>query len=301
MTKFYTIIFLFIFGFTAIAQQNYQGNGNSGFGGFFGNSSLNIADDGTTLTFTLTSQNTGFNDGFVFYFDTGAAGRNVIDQDVEDAADSGRRAISNANDQNNGSIVTFPTGFETSYAVHVDNSFAGLFQIPNTGMVGNEGLVFVSNANLAYNGASVVSFSIALSDLGLMSTDSFDFVGVYGNSGNAFTSNEGYGLSSSIADNIGGNDFNFENALTYSSTASVKDDLKVSLKVYYNTNGLHFNGYEGKASIEVFNMLGQKVVDLASQNLSNNTTIPVKLLSSNLYIVRVSTSASSVSRKIVVN
>ena len=80
--KNYTTILFLILGYLAVAQQDYQANGNSGFGGFFGNSSLNVTNDGTTISFSLTSQNTGFNDGFVFYFDTGSAGRNVIDTDV---------------------------------------------------------------------------------------------------------------------------------------------------------------------------------------------------------------------------
>ncbi|SCX90614.1 Por secretion system C-terminal sorting domain-containing protein [Nonlabens sp. Hel1_33_55] len=300
MMKNYTTILFLILGYLAVAQQDYQANGNSGFGGFFGNSSLNVTNDGTTISFSLTSQNTGFNDGFVFYFDTGAAGRNVIDTDVEDTGDSGRRAISNADDQGNGSIVTFPTGFEASYAVHVDSDFAGIFQIPSTGTVGMNELVFVNSANLDYNDGTVVNFTINFSDLGLEATDSFDFLGVYGNSGNAFTSNEGYGLSSAIADNIGGDDFSFENAFTYASTASVADDLKTNLKVFYNSNGLNFRGYQGTASIQVYNTLGQRVFDLRSKELMNSTIIPARLSGGNMYIVKVSTPTSTVTRKIVV-
>jgi len=299
MTKIYSTLLLLVLSSTIYAQETYQGNGNSGFGGFFGQSALTVADDGTDITFTLTSQNNGFNDGFVFYFDTGAAGRNVIDTDVEDSGDNGRRAISNADDQGNGSIVTFPTDFNTSYAVHMDAGFAGLFQIPSTGTVGQNELVFVTSASGTYNGTNVASFSFSFADLGLTSTDSFKFVGVYGNSGNAFTSNEGYGLSSSIADNIGGNDFSFETALTYGSTASVPDQLKSNLNVFYN-QGLHFKGYNGKASIEVYNTLGQKVVEMNDQDLYDGVVLPISLPMSNLYIVKTSTADSSVSKKIIV-
>jgi hypothetical protein len=299
MTKIYSTVLLLLLGLTANAQETYQGNGKAGFGGFFGNSSLTVADDGTNISFTLTSQNNGFNDGFVFYFDTGAAGRNVIDTNVEDSGDNGRRAITNADDQGNGSIVTFPTDFNASHAVHMDPSFAGLFQIPSTGTVGQNELVFITNASGTYDGTSVVNFTFSFADLGLTSTDSFKFVGIYGNSGNAFTSNEGYGLSSSTADNIGGNDFSFETALTYGSTASLTDQLKSNLNVFYN-QGLHFKGYNGKASIEVYNTLGQKVVEMNDQDLYDGLVLPISLPVSNLYIVRTSTADSSVSRKIIV-
>jgi|GEM_PF-1867269 len=299
MIKIYSTLLLLIASLSVCAQETYQGNGQAGFGGFFGQSALTIADDGTTLTFTLTSQNTGFNDGFVFYFDTGAAGRNVIDTEVEDTGDNGRRAISNANDQGNGSIVTFPANFNASYAVHMDSGFAGLFQIPSTRLIGQNELPYVTSASGTYNGTNVASFSFSFADLGLTSSDSFKFVGIYGNSGNAFTSNEGYGLSSSIANNIGGDDFSFETALAYSPTASLTDQLKSNLNVFYN-QGLHFKGYNGKASINVYNTLGQKVVEMNDQDLYDGLVLPVSLPANNLYIVKTSTANSSVSRKIIV-
>jgi len=57
----------------ALAQTTFHGNGNTGFGGTFGNGSLKLSDDGTTLFGTLTAANT-FNNPFVLYIDSTTGG-----------------------------------------------------------------------------------------------------------------------------------------------------------------------------------------------------------------------------------
>lgn len=163
--------------FNSYAQITYNANGNNGFGGAVGEGSLSINDDGTTVTFTLTKGTNGdFNDTMVMYIDNGLGGRNLIDGDINDNADSNRRAISNVG---SGDLI-FPTGFEASHAVAINVNFGGLWSIPATGAVGTLPFVVATGAPTAATDASFV-FSFEWADIGLTSSDHFHFVITYGN------------------------------------------------------------------------------------------------------------------------
>jgi len=195
--KFFLCLGLIVLFYTSplIAQTTYSGNGNSGFGNPVGSSTLVFDDDGTTITGTFTKGTGDFNDAMVIYISTGAAGRSVIDSDVNDENDDLRRAISSAGA--NASDITFPSGFEATHAIAINANFGGLWSIPSTGSVGNGGLIFstdpVGVGNPASNTTASFAFSFDWSEIGLTANDKFEFVITYLNSGNGFLSDEGYG------------------------------------------------------------------------------------------------------------
>tara|TARA_R110002072_G_scaffold85317_14_gene193455 strand:+ start:11158 stop:13296 length:2139 start_codon:yes stop_codon:yes gene_type:complete len=172
------------------AQVSYTGNGNSGFGAPVGDASMTINDDGTTITFTFTKGGGDFNDAMVMYISTGATGRSSITGDVNDTGDDLRKAISNIGSGD----ITFPAGFATTHAVAINTGFGGLWSISPSGSIGANGLTFVD----AVGGPSAAadasfSFSFDWTEIGLTSTDKFDFVITYGNP----TSNGGTEMFSS--------------------------------------------------------------------------------------------------------
>lgn len=192
-------------------RAEFMGNGNSGFGGVFGTGSLGLTNIGNTVNGVLTKGNGGFNDALVLYIDSVSGGFNST-LTFNDSADGGRRAISGFNGGNR-SIVNFASGFNADYAISIENSFAGLFQISGTGSHN-----FISSVGLSPTGPSqsTYGFSFNLSSIGLNAGQSFNFVGTYLNSSNAFRSNEGFGAGLPST-NPGYNTATFTNSLTFSS------------------------------------------------------------------------------------
>jgi hypothetical protein len=188
------------------------------------------------VTFTRGPAN--FNDVFVLYIDSGAAGRNVIGTQVNDRGDRLRSAISYMEASTNKSL-TLPSGFDATHAIAIDTSFGGLWSIPAAGSIGNNGLSFISGVgNPTSASQSSFTFSFTLAQLGLTpnSAAQFSFVGTYLNpfgDGNflGFASNEGYGDGAGFpANNIGQNDFSFSGTpWTYTSVPEPTSLLMVGL------------------------------------------------------------------------
>lgn len=179
---------------TIFAQVNYTGNTNTGFGGPIGNATMSINDDGTTITATFTKGGGDFNDTMVMYIANGTTGRNVIDGNVNDTADANRRAISNTGSGD----INFPSGFEATHAIAINTGFGGIWSIPNTGSIGSNGLTFVDAVGQpSSNTAASFTFTFDWSEIGLVNTDKFDFIIIYGNpndgGSNMFSSDEAFG------------------------------------------------------------------------------------------------------------
>lgn len=184
---------------------------NSGFGNVIGSgATLSVAQaapDSGLINFTLTKGPGSLNDVAVFYIATGntAATGFTTTSTFDDTADGGRRAVSGF-DGTNRSALNFATGFTADFAISLENGFAGIFALSGTGPH-----TFVTSANLSTTGgtgganAQNYLFELNLANIGLAPGDSFDFVGTYLNSGNAFRSNEFIGVApGSFADgNIG--------------------------------------------------------------------------------------------------
>ncbi|ARN77013.1 hypothetical protein BST97_02805 [Nonlabens spongiae] len=212
-----------------ISNGSYAANGQSGFGGPFGNSTMSITDDGTTVSVTINPAGDLTSNFIVLYIDNGTGGRAVIDG--TDGNDAGRRAITNANSGN----LTFPSGFEASYGISIESGFGGLFSIPATGTAITGGSLVFVDAVGSSAGAASFTISFEWSEIGLTSSDSFDFVATYGNpndgGSNMFSSNEGYGTGiENSGNNFGLNAMTFTSSLTYrgsraqvSTTASATD------------------------------------------------------------------------------
>ncbi len=188
----------------AFAQitNNFNGNGNSGFGGVVGNSLLEIVSlaDGT-LNFTWTRGTDDFNDALVIYIDSVAGGFGDT-LSFNDQQDGLRQAISGASggttglDANTRSTVTFNTGFTADYAFAANTGFGGLWTLASGG---NESLIFNTATGFAPTGdnaAATYTWNFNVSDIGLTanSGESFKFVGTYLNAGNSFRSDEAFGF-----------------------------------------------------------------------------------------------------------
>jgi len=204
------------------AAVTFTGSGTSGFGGPVGGSSMTWSDDGTTISVSFTKGTGAFNDSFVLYLDAGSLGRNAIGTQVNDRGDALRSAISYM-EAGTGKTLTLPNGFEATHAIAIDTSFGGLWQIPSSGSIGNNGLVFKNSVNSTLNnsGQATFTFSFNVADLGITpnTAATIGFVGTYlnefGGSGSlGFASNEGYG-STFPGSNIGQNDFTFTSGLSY--------------------------------------------------------------------------------------
>jgi hypothetical protein len=218
MKKLITLMIPMLFLFVGVgnAQVTYNGNGNTGFGGAIGNSSLLINDDNTTITFTLTRGTTGdFNDFMVLYIDNGSSGRNVINSDVADGQDSHRKAISHYGSGD----INLPTGFNATYAVAINTNYGGLWSIPSSGIISDGSLNHVDEVgNPSSANFTSFDFSFDWSEIGLTGGDNFSFVIHYGNpndgSGNMYSSNEGYGQGLP-GSNPGFNAFSFNTFYQY--------------------------------------------------------------------------------------
>ncbi|MEO1023902.1 MAG: hypothetical protein AAFW89_15260, partial [Bacteroidota bacterium] len=185
------------------AQVSYSGNGESGFGGPIGGSTMSITDDGVTVTVTFTKGGGDFNDTFVLYIDNGGTGRSTIGTEVNDRADANRAAISFMEAATT-EVLTFPSGFEATHAIAINTSFGGLWSIPNSGSISNNGLTFVTglggDGNPSSNTDASFTFSFSFSDIGLEDSSgvAFQFIGTYlnpfgGDGSLGFASNEGFG------------------------------------------------------------------------------------------------------------
>ncbi len=221
-----TVFSVFLGTGLALGQVTYNGNGNSGFGGPIGGSTLSFTNNGTTVTGTLTKGGGDFNDTFVIYISNGSSGRSSIGTAVNDRQDANRSAISYI-EASKSKTLTFPSGFEATHAIAINTTFGGLWSIPNSGSIGNNGLTFVTGlgGDSKPSSASDASFTFSfdLSDIGLddNGANGFKFVAIYlnpfgGTDSHGFVSNEGYGSGFS-GSNVGQENFTFSSFESYAS------------------------------------------------------------------------------------
>ncbi|PQJ78732.1 T9SS type A sorting domain-containing protein [Polaribacter porphyrae] len=210
---FLTILSL-LFCFAIQAQVNYPGNGNSGFGDVFGSTgSLDINDDGTTITFTLNRGAGTFNDAIVIYIDskTGGFGNTST---FDDTGDDLRKAISGF-DGTNRAQVDFPAGFTADYAIAINVNgiqFGGLWELEATGSH-----TFIQSVNVSPNNntsSATYTFDADFSEIGTTALNNFKFVATYLNQGNAFRSDE------AIGDGIAGGNPGNPSAITFTGDRS---------------------------------------------------------------------------------
>ena len=205
------------FAVQAVAQTTYLGNGATGFGGPVGTGSLTVSDTASSLTFTLNRGAGAMNDDLVLYLDTQSGGFPDTTA-FQDNADGGRTAISGFNAGNpSQTVATFATaGLLPDYAVSIENSFIGVFQlVPG----GNGSLNYLFGQGQSGNNLDS-SYSITLnaaqmSQIGLTagSGQTFNFVGSLISS-TAYRANETIGASITVPGDGAGN-AGFNNPQTF--------------------------------------------------------------------------------------
>lgn len=192
------------FSFTTTEPKlTLNGNRNTSFGGNLGLSILKLYDDGTSIygEFERTTEvDFSSNDAFVFYLDNGSGGRSSIDAEINDQQDQLRRVISSAGIES--SVINLPSGFQATHAIAIDRNFGGLWQIPSTGAVGNDELVFRTGVNSTLNSGEQAFYTFRFNKSHLDFTDAIDLkiVGVLTNRNTGRLSNESLniGLPSSF-------------------------------------------------------------------------------------------------------
>jgi hypothetical protein len=199
---------------SARAQQVFYGNGAGGFGGPLGSGSLSVSNDGAgNLTFSFNSPGHSLSgNDVVVYLATGATGLSDTTS-LTDNGDGGREAVSGYNSGNpSRSLVTFPAGFQATFALSIEDNYASLFQLPLPGgATGNNSLLYVTGTSQSGE-PDVLSFPIA--DLGLTQGQSFQLDATL-ISESAYRSNETIGSTNpdvSQESNPG-----FSNGITFSS------------------------------------------------------------------------------------
>ena len=217
-----------------VINQNGTTNGiGNGFGNVFGTeSTIDITVVGSTVTMVFNQGSGGFFDGNVVYIDSVAGG--VADTtSLTDTADGGRSIASGNNGSNND--ITFAPGFEADFAISMENTFAGLFDITtdptNFGFVAGVGTT-------NFDGDSATkprTIQFDLSQIGIAPGGSFKFITNYFNAGNGFRSDEFHGVAEStiasqraaspnVGDNpvvLGNGDFNTVNTIPEPSSLAL--------------------------------------------------------------------------------
>ena len=268
-------------------------NGNSGFGGSVGEGLILSSDPNDIVEFNMSTNGNEMNDILVFYIDTGAPGRNVIDLSIDDSLDSHRVAISNSNISDFGSVIQFPTGFEASYAVAINTDFAGLWSIPATGTVGDNGLNFINSVNstLTSNLQLSYQFSFDWADIGLTETDIFNFVGVYVSS-SGYSSDEGYG-SGIVSGTQGADDLIFNGYLSFpqcdATLSDVDSVLDNTITVKYFDNQLFIKGLNDITKICVYDIIGREIYN-EKHKINDTQLIPLKLIKNELQFIVIESS-----------
>lgn len=196
MKVFFTTAFLFL-SLLLFSQTTYSGNGGTGFGGPIGGSTLMVSDNGTTITFQLTTGVPFSGNALVIYIDSKAGGPSNTST-FTDVADGGRTAISGLS-ANGRTLVNFAPGFNPDFALTVEPGvFSGLFDLSTPDNFG-----FVASAGLSGSGTTF-TFSVNKTDLGIPSGSpaGFRFVGTL-ISTSAYRSNETIGTSTTVPGNAG--------------------------------------------------------------------------------------------------
>ena len=152
--------------------QIYTGNGSTLWNGAIGNAQLTLADDGTTVSASLTTGGPLQGNAFVLYLQTGAGGFSTT-SGFNDNGDQMRVAISQYGFDQPGeqSILNFSAGFAPNYAIAMSPasgiSFGGLWQLANGGA---NSLPYINSVNLIPTGSDdqgTFTFSFNLADIGL--------------------------------------------------------------------------------------------------------------------------------------
>ncbi len=215
--------------------DNYAGSSsgiNGGFGDVLGSTSSLFMDSDLAGNIFVGHQSGGggLNDVAVMYIDS-ISGGFADTTGFTDTADPLRSGIS-ATDGANRADITFASGFEADYALAWGagggGDFAGVWELVNSGSHN-----FQSAANFTTNAGPEVEMNFALSDIGLSTGDSFDYVVTYLNASSAFRSDEFHGVAASTVTggNIGQNPVTLANG-DFNTFQSVPEPSAMTLMAF---------------------------------------------------------------------
>jgi len=188
------IFFVAILFSSAMQAATFSGNGNTGFGGTVGQSTLNLSDDGNSLFVDFSRGPADLNDTLVLYLNTrsgGLAGTSVM----TDTSNPTRAAVSGCGSAGGCSSIDF--GFDADFAITIES----IIESTNETLAVDlyelaDGTNYIAVDTLRWPGSpstDIPQFSLSLADIGL-SGSNIEFVGTYLNSANGFLSDEGYGV-----------------------------------------------------------------------------------------------------------
>lgn len=271
-------------------------NNNTGAGGVIGNGYWlnNSTGSDISLNFYIHQAEALFNDVLVMYIATSVSGRTILDETVDDAADGYRTAITNSNAYGFGSNITFPLGFEVSYAIAIDTNSGGLYSIPSSGTIGNGELNYVTSVNSTLTSNTQTDFQISFnpSDIGITIEEDFYFVALYVGH-NGYTYDEGYG-DGILAGTQGDDDVNYTSARLFvrdqigCSSLSIEENEN-NIMAYYSDNALHISGVNAKVNIVAYDIMGREIVKM-KQHVNGDTEIPLNLLKNQLQFIVIESS-----------
>jgi hypothetical protein len=274
-------------------------NDNTGAGGVVGNGYFlkGYSEDFINFSFHLQQEGGDFNDVLVIYIATESPGRNIIDQTVDDANDPYRTAITNSNAYGFGSTITFPAGFEASYAIAIDANSGGLYSIPNSGNVGNGELNYITSVNstLSSNTQQFFDINFIPLDIGLANAEEFYFVAIYVGH-NGYTYDEGYG--DGILDGTQGtDDVTFTTCRAINTiqpgcstvTLNNHENNKNDIGATYVNNILSINGINDEVTIRLYDLMGRGVLNFRKQ-INGSAKIPMDLLKNQLQFIVIESS-----------
>jgi len=150
----------------AQGNKTFAGNGLTGFGGPIGTATLQITDDTTNLSGTLTvfQNNTGGN-VYVIYLQCGTNGGVANTSGLNDQSDGIHSAICGFQNANR-SVLTFLPGFTPNYALGIQlGNFAGIYGVTNTSNLPYHGSMNLTPSS--GSGSGVYTFTVPLASIGL--------------------------------------------------------------------------------------------------------------------------------------
>ncbi|MCS6844663.1 MAG: hypothetical protein NZ528_10155 [Caldilineales bacterium] len=171
---------------------------NSGFGNVIGSGSQLHIDSasGGNLHIGLITGGGSFNDAMVIYVDS-VSGGYASTSTFDDTGDPCRKAISGY-DGFNRSILNFAPGFAADYAICMDTTFAGVWQLAGTGSH-----TYIASASRTTTTPGHFEMNLTMANLGLAAGGTFKYVATYLNPSNAYRSDEFHGVAAYSGGNPG--------------------------------------------------------------------------------------------------
>ena len=229
MKKFSAVGVGIVFCFCNSLGALYSGNGDTSRGGAVGTGSLNLTDNGTTISATFNKGSGSFGDILVLFIDSTAGGFTDTTP-FGDTSTALTRAISGLLDPEHRSTAIFANGFAADYAIALGvNEGIAIYQLASGGSGSLVQLRTLPHNNWDSPNQASYGFSFTWADLGLSGGSGFNFQSTY------ITSNGARYLESfeslSGTKDWGGT-VTFANYNTYGNVAPIPEPANAALALF---------------------------------------------------------------------